>query len=88
MTFDKKSPTPHTMTKAIEIKLPGKNPTTIFLQAIRSIVFQKSKEGTAYDDAVIIGIQGWDKPFIYESKDALKVYEKLVSMFDVVQLDV
>lgn len=75
------------MTKAIEIKLPGKNPTTIFVHALRSIVFQKN-EDKAGEDLVIIGIDGWDKPYAYRGSNALAVYTKLVSMFDVVQLEV
>ena len=75
-------------TKAIEIKLPGKNPTTVFVHAIQSIAFQKKNDESAYEDMMLIGINGWAKPFVYEGKDAFSVYTKLVSMFDVVQLDI
>jgi len=90
VTFARKiSPTQTmSMTKAIEIKLPGKNPTTVFVHALRSIVFQKNEEGTSDEDLVIIGIDGWAKPYAYRGSDALVVYTKLVSMFEVVQLDV
>jgi hypothetical protein len=88
--FDKLTLPPNAMnnTKAIEIKLPGKNPTTVFVHALRTIVFQKTDDKAVFDDMVVIGIEGWAKPYVYEGNDALSVYTKLVAMFDVAKLDI
>jgi hypothetical protein len=68
--------------KAIELKLPGTNPTTIFVDALQSIVFEQA-EGN-HGDRVVIEIDGWETPYTYEGEDASAVYHKLIGMFVVV----
>ena len=75
------------MTDVIEIKLPGKPPTTVFPHALISIVFQESSEGSARKDALIIGIQGWAKPYLYEADDAFDAYKKLLGLFRMTRLE-
>lgn len=70
--------------KAIELRLPGKNPIIIFSHAIVSIVFQEKSDDSERENSVIITISGWPKPYIYESKDdACTLYNRLLHMLEV-----
>ena len=75
--------------KGIELILPGKNPVTIMVSAIQSILFTPQDEGMdGYGDRVFITISGWDKPYVFEGHKAREVYDKLGANLEIISIHV
>jgi hypothetical protein len=68
--------------KAIELLLPNNNPTIIALDSIRSVALQP-KSGDGAEDSIIIVIDGWTKPFVYESQHAKNLYARIQGLFEI-----